>query len=63
MKPRTWKLDAWFICHKYCYPGSVPVVEKGMEHAYKLGLADATKELKEALDREAERKRQSNLQR
>lgn len=63
MKPRDFKLDSWWICTKYGYPGSVPVVEKGMAHAYALGIADATNELREALDREAERKRRSNEQR
>lgn len=60
MNPRNWKPDAWWLCQKYCYPGSVPVVEKALAHGYEMGLADATKEIKEALDKEAERKRVSN---
>jgi hypothetical protein len=59
MKPRDWKLDAWYLCHKHCYPGSVPVVVKGMEHAYQLGLKDATDEFRLALDKAAEVKRKS----
>jgi len=59
MKQRDWKLDAWFICHKNCYPGSVPVVIKGMEHGYQLGLKDATEEFRKAIDKMKEEKERS----
>ncbi len=60
MKPRTWRNDAWWLAVKNGYPGCVPVIEKALEHGYELGLKDATEQLKEALDKEAERKRLSN---
>jgi hypothetical protein len=63
MKQREWKSDAWFLCHKHYYPGSVPVVIKGMEHGYQLGLKDATEEFRKAIDAEADRKRLINQQR
>jgi hypothetical protein len=63
MKIREWRNDAWVLCQKYCYPGSIPVVEKALAHGYQLGLKDATEEFRKAIDAEAERKRRSNEQR
>lgn len=60
MKNRDWKADAWWLSVKHCYPGSVPVIEKALEHGYQLGLADATAEFKAAIDKVKEVKERSN---
>jgi len=63
MKERDWRADAWRLSIKHCYPGSVPVIEKALEHGYKLGLADATAEFRAAIDKVKETKEKSNQQR
>lgn len=63
LKPRDFQLDAWEIARRYGQPGDVAVVKKGMEHAYALGIKDATEELAKLRERIKTEKERSNAPR
>lgn len=60
LKKRDWKDHAWELCRQKGCPGDVALAEAAMEFAYQLGLSDATKEFKVAIDAMVEKKTRSN---